>query len=88
MEMKSTGEILIAFLAGTVVGAAVALMTAPQSGKRTRRQIKRTAEDVQSYLEDVGEDLMEKGRELIERGRETADETVKGIGKRVKQSAT
>ena len=86
--MKSTGELLVAFLAGTLVGAAAALMTAPQSGRRTRRQIKRAAEDAQSYLEDVGEDLIEKGRELIERGRETADETVKGIGKRVKQATS
>ena len=37
---------LFSFLIGSAVGAGVALLLAPQSGKRTRRQIMDLAEDV------------------------------------------
>lgn len=84
--MRSSGEMLIVFLAGMVVGAGVALVTAPQSGAKTRRQIRRKAEDAQSYLEEMGEDLMEKGRELIERGKEAAETTAKDFGKKVREA--
>ena len=86
--MKDDRDLLFAFLAGVAVGAAVALLSAPQSGSRTRRQIRRKAEDIQACLEEIGEDLVEKGRELIERGRETAGETLGGIGKKVKEAVT
>jgi gas vesicle protein len=37
--------ILLAFLAGAVTGAAVALLTAPQSGRETRSRLKGLARD-------------------------------------------
>ena len=84
--MKDSGNLLVGFLIGMAVGAGFALLSAPQSGSRTRRQIRRKAEDVQSSLVDIGEDLMEKGRELIDRGRDTAGETIKGIGDKVRET--
>ena len=81
------GSLVLTFLAGAAVGAAVALLTTPQTGRRTRRQIKRTAEDVQGYLEEVGEELMDKGRELMERGRDAAGQAAHDIGRRVRQVA-
>jgi len=37
--------LLLAFLAGAVTGAAVALLTAPQSGRETRKRLKGVAQD-------------------------------------------
>lgn len=79
---------VLSFLAGVAVGTAVGVLIAPESGRRTRRRIVRTAEDVQDYLEDLGEELVERGRELIERGRQAADETVKGLGKKVRTATS
>jgi gas vesicle protein len=42
---------------GAVLGAGVALLTAPQSGRRTRRRIRRTAVDVRSNAGDRWEEL-------------------------------
>ncbi|MBC7292690.1 MAG: YtxH domain-containing protein [Thermoleophilia bacterium] len=75
------------FFVGVGVGAAIALLYAPQSGVRTRRQIRRAAEDAQSYLEELGEELIERGRELIERARQTTSESVKQIGQKVREVA-
>jgi gas vesicle protein len=44
----STGQFVVAFLSGAAVGAVVTLLTAPQSGRKTRQQIAgaaRTARD-------------------------------------------
>ncbi len=85
MRTECTGESLLMFLTGFAVGAGVALLLAPQSGERTRRQIRRKAGDAQDYLEKIGEDLIAKGRELVDRSREAAEETAKEIGKKVKE---
>jgi gas vesicle protein len=39
-------NILVSFLIGGIVGAGLALLFAPQAGKKTRRQITDMAEDV------------------------------------------
>jgi len=54
------GACLASFLIGTSLGAAVALLLAPESGERTRRRLRRAAEDAQDYLEDVGDRIGEK----------------------------
>ncbi len=61
-------------MTGAAIGAAVALLYAPQSGERTRRMIARKAEEGRDVMADAGRDLMDQGRELYERGRRVADE--------------
>ena len=79
MRSDSSGEGLLLFLTGFALGAGLALLTAPQSGTRTRRQIRRRAEDAQSQLEDLGEELIEKGRELVDRARSTAEQKIAAV---------
>jgi gas vesicle protein len=59
---------------GAIIGAGVAILTAPQSGRRTRRHIRRTAGDIRSTATDRWEDLADdlKGR---------VDDAVKGAKK-------
>lgn len=65
---------LVWFVAGVSIGATLALLFAPQSGKETRRYISRQARRGRDALAEAGSDLMDKGRDLYERGREIAEE--------------
>jgi gas vesicle protein len=62
------------FLVGAAVGAAVALLYAPQSGRDTRRLIAKKTEEGREMLADSSKDALERGKELFDKGRELADE--------------
>ena len=53
-------EILASFLIGGIVGAGLALLFAPQSGKKTRAQIRDMAEDVTDSASDYAQKLKKK----------------------------
>jgi len=55
------------FLAGAVLGASVALLYAPKSGKDTR-------EEASEAITHSGQDLVGKGKDLYDRGRQLAEE--------------
>lgn len=84
MDRECAGSGAVMFLAGLVIGAGVALLFAPQSGKKTRREIARRAEDTKEYLEEAGEELIAKGRELIEQARAAADERLKAVSEKIR----
>lgn len=71
-ENKYT-NMLGGFFVGTMVGAAVALLLAPDSGVRTRRKLRRKAED-------AGERVIDTGKELLDNCRELRDRAVTAIG--------
>lgn len=71
---QDNGERFVWFLAGATIGAAVALLYAPQSGDRTRRLIGQKLADGRDTLADSGADLIDKGRELYKKGRRVADD--------------
>jgi gas vesicle protein len=62
------------FVAGVAVGATIALLYAPSSGRVTRRRISRAAVRGKESLVESGQDLVDRGKELYERGRKMADE--------------
>ena len=62
------------FVLGAAVGAAVALLYAPQSGDRTRRILSRKAKESREALSDSGRELLDRGRDLYDRGRRVADD--------------
>ena len=47
----------LAFGIGVSAGAAIALLYAPQTGAKTRRQLRKGAENAGDYLEDAGDYL-------------------------------
>lgn len=53
-------------VAGGIIGAGVALLFAPQSGARTRRDLARGARKVRARADEVAEDLGDTISELVE----------------------
>lgn len=64
------------FCAGAAVGAGVALLYAPQSGKETRKHIRKRAEKAREALVETGEDLVERGKAIYKKGVKVADGAV------------
>ena len=60
------GTVLLAFIAGAAVGAAVALLFAPAPGNETRAYVNRRAREAR----DRAAQAAEQGRELFNRQRE------------------
>jgi len=72
---RDNGVPMIAWLvAGAAVGAAVALLLAPTSGKKARRVLTEQAERGRKGVLETGQELFERGRELYERGREIVED--------------
>ncbi|OGW29160.1 MAG: hypothetical protein A2X59_02045 [Nitrospirae bacterium GWC2_42_7] len=53
-------NILVSFLVGGIVGAGLALLFAPQSGKKTRKQLAEMADEAKEYATDYTKKLKEK----------------------------
>jgi gas vesicle protein len=79
----SASSIFLAMLGGAVVGAGLALLYAPQSGKKTRQDLQDIGDDAVEYAKDMveraeaavakakkkGEHWMEKGQDILEEKR-------------------
>jgi len=64
------------FLLGAAVGAGIAILTAPQSGRRTRRKIRRAAGDLRVGAEDRWDELADEVKSRV-------DEAVRGARKKL-----
>ena len=71
---EENGSKAVWFVAGVAVGATIALLFAPSSGRVTRRRISRAAAQGKESLVESGQGLMDRGKELYDRGRKMADE--------------
>jgi gas vesicle protein len=81
-------SILKPVLMGSAVGAGIALLLAPKSGKGIRKDLKRFAANTRDQVADVideGMDLYEEGTDFvagaIKTGKKTYDEGTKGLQK-------
>ena len=59
-DNNNTGAVLISFLIGGIIGAGAALLLAPHSGKKTRKQIVDLTDDVRDYATGYAKKLKEK----------------------------
>ena len=73
-----------AFTVGVAAGACVALLYAPQSGERTRRQIRRNVEDAGEYLRDAADNMQDRAQDYVKRSRDVVDDLVDSAKKAVK----
>jgi gas vesicle protein len=70
-EKESAGATnFVAGLAiGAVLGASIALLTAPQAGKRTRRQVVRALASARDNAGEEWEDVSGRMRSMVRKGR-------------------
>ncbi len=85
MAENNSSEKAIWFLAGMAIGAGVAILFAPKSGRETRRYISDKANDSAEYVADKGRRAYERGKELVddvgelvERGRKAVERVRSG----------
>lgn len=96
-EKKAVAAALL-ILAGGIVGAGVALLMAPQSGQRTRKDIARYArktknrandvvDDLSSTVSDLVETLGEKTDDLLDKGKDVAGSARKEVIRLIEEGA-
>ncbi len=59
-EDNNGGTVLISFLVGGIIGAGLALLFAPYSGRKMRGKIADMAEDVRDYAVDYTNKIKDK----------------------------
>ena len=74
MARDNNGSKVVWFLTGAAIGAAIAMLYAPASGRETRRFIRKKTEAGGDALADTGKQILEHGREYYEKGRKIAEE--------------
>ena len=62
------------FLTGAFIGAAAAVLYAPQSGKDTRKYISDKTQLGREAVETAGQDIAEVSKDMFERGRKLVDD--------------
>ena len=78
-----SGSIFLSFLLGGIVGAAVALLLAPESGRETRHKIKEFAGDMKDKVRDYADDVRGKVTSTVEKSKDFYEEKKSSIAKAV-----
>lgn len=60
---NNSGKVILAFLAGTAIGAALGILFAPEKGSKTREQIMGRTEDLKESLRDKFNELLEEAKD-------------------------
>ena len=70
----SGSAIALGFILGGALGASLAMLFAPESGRRTRERLRDLAADARDKTIDVSGELRDKAEDVLERGREVLEE--------------
>lgn len=65
------GTVLVSFVAGSAIGAVLALLYAPKSGQEMRGDIADLTEDAVDKIKEYAKEAQEKIKAAIEDGKET-----------------
>ena len=71
MSNNTGSKMFFSFLSGAAIGAGLALLLAPQSGKETRKQIKDFSDKLGGEVKDEVEKIGDKAKGFIEGAKET-----------------
>lgn len=67
---SSLATLLLAFAGGGMVGAAVALLLAPQSGRESREQLRGYARRAEEHVHGLAEQAAQVVEQTVDKGRE------------------
>jgi len=62
------------FLTGAIIGATIAVLYAPKSGKDTRQFISDKTHQGKDAVAETGKDIVEASKEMFERGRKLVED--------------
>jgi gas vesicle protein len=62
------------FVAGAIIGAAVALVCAPRSGRDTRQFLSEKSQETRERVAEGTRDVIEVGGDMFERGRKLVED--------------
>src|SRR5690349_18052939 len=62
------------FLTGAILGATVAILYAPKSGKDTRHLISEKTRQSSEAVTETGKDIVDSSKEMFERGRKLVED--------------
>jgi len=62
------------FLAGAFIGAAVAVLYAPKSGKETRQYLAGKVQQSKDAVSDTSSSIVEASRDMFERGKQLVED--------------
>jgi gas vesicle protein len=86
---SSVGTAVTFLLIGLGIGAAVALLLAPKTGKQLRKDLRRSYDDAVDRIEDLRDEAKDRLDDVLERGSEIADnirEKAAPLGKVLRKS--
>ncbi len=78
---NNRGDKILWLLAGLGIGAGVALLFAPKSGKETRKYLKDMAEDGYGRIRESGHEVFEKGKSVVDEALEFVDRGKRAVFK-------
>lgn len=67
----STGTVLVSFVAGAAIGAGLALLYAPKSGREMRDNLLDLTEDAVDKIKEYAKEAQEKIKTAVEDGKES-----------------
>lgn len=70
MSENNSGEVILAFILGGIIGAVAGILYAPRSGKETRGKLIGMGEDFAEQFEDAAEDMSKKAKKIVSEGKE------------------
>jgi gas vesicle protein len=68
------------FSLGVAAGAAAALIYAPQTGEKTRKQLKRNLQDATDYIKDTSDDLSKHATRVYKQTKDVAGDVASRVG--------
>jgi gas vesicle protein len=67
------------FSLGVAAGAAAALIYAPQTGEKTRKQLKRNLQDASDYIQDTTDELSKHATRVYNKTRDVAGDVASRV---------
>lgn len=84
--VKESGS-FSAFLRGMVIGAAIALLVAPRSGRETRHILTERGGEVYDKASYIAKDTRDRAQHVVSSAKNKIEETVKGVKDSANQEA-
>ena len=80
---SSAGKVMTSLVVGSVLGAAVGLLMAPNSGEKTRKKIKSEVRGVQKRAKAAVGNIEDRSREIVDDVKGNVDSVRESITERV-----